>query len=335
MSKISRTFLKDLKVLLHNAAKVDAKQVDYLAIARFMQQLERSFYQDNDLIPLLGYLKGITDYNDSATLKVSICWLTMLLYECVSNGMGETYAQAIGSWEDPSLGESFLNNPGGNLHEKLFALARKEVLSEQALFTHSLSVEKPKHYDNPSVLVKKGIIDKNTLCWQLSKRHDLWCYRSEVGGLVLLSLVNYAGGVLIDEEKYYDETPQYFTETTHFESPVYHLTYYRKVFKSLMTLLGYPVMGITIKLIGVGERTQFVNAEEMLETTWKGQGIMAYDKLNLPQAAIGLTCEDYCFLNAWEDIVNCARIVFKHQVHRENLNVSRLSVWLKRRGYLC
>jgi hypothetical protein len=109
----------------------------------------------------------------------------------------------------------------------------------------------------------------------ISRKHNIHYYRDGAGALVLLGVIPVESAVLVDEEMFGDEPPLYFTELTHYVSPVYLLDRAEILIKELLRIIGYPHLRIRHVVVYDGADCYPINEDDMWEsdTQWLGRDL--------------------------------------------------------------
>lgn len=109
---------------------------------------------------------------------------------------------------------------------------------------------------------------------KLSARHNIHCYHNDSGALVLLSVIPVNNAVLADEESFAGEEPLYFTESSHFISPVYLMEKATILLDELLRLVNYPQLRIRHRVVYAGSDCYPINEEEMWDDgPWTGRDL--------------------------------------------------------------
>ena len=109
----------------------------------------------------------------------------------------------------------------------------------------------------------------------LSREHNIHYYRDICGSLVLLSVLPVDSAVLVDEELFGDEEPLYFTESTHFVSPVYLLDKATILIRQILRRINYPHLRIRHIVVYDGEDCYPINEDDAWESDkqWFGRDL--------------------------------------------------------------
>lgn len=83
------------------------------------------------------------------------------------------------------------------------------------------------------------------------------------GELMILGLENNPQDILIDEEIFEDDTaPLYFTETTHFVSPVFKVNVAYTILQYILKEIGYPAIPVNRKVIFTSPEASLININD-------------------------------------------------------------------------
>lgn len=103
---------------------------------------------------------------------------------------------------------------------------------------------------------------------KISKNANIYCYKDEEGSLILLNVNNINLPILCDEEAFNDSLPWYFTESTHFVSPVFELDIVTIIIRHLIDIVSYPHINIRHKVLYTGYNARLINEDDMWEEVW-------------------------------------------------------------------
>ena len=109
----------------------------------------------------------------------------------------------------------------------------------------------------------------------ISRKHNIHCYRDCRGSLVLYCVIPVNNAILADEENFGDEEPLYFTESTHFTSPVYLMEKATILLEELLQLVNYPHLRIRHQVVYAGSECYPINDEDMWDEggPWDGRDL--------------------------------------------------------------
>lgn len=214
-------------------------------------------------LPLLGHDTDIVHHiraliKDYASLdhkhKRALVKLSALLYNMLRKGEGEHAAQRCAKllrFNDAKSGYS--------ISEQLY-------LNSKATPAEIADMDK-----DPTPVVDKNpmlIFQRGAYVVQLGSEPEIFCYKDRDGSLVLLFFIPANDAVLCDEDMFNDEAPLYFTASSHFVSPLYHLDITTSLLHAIMSLVGYPYLRIRHKVVYLNGAYP-INAEDMWEEAWK------------------------------------------------------------------
>lgn len=105
----------------------------------------------------------------------------------------------------------------------------------------------------------------------------VYAWRSPDGELIIDVVNHFDEDILIDEEMFNDEPPLYFSEHSHFISPVCVANVTRRVLESVLEIIGYPPVSIRTHIYFTHPDADFVNAEDYSDgnrkTGWRWNGV--------------------------------------------------------------
>lgn len=208
---------------------------------------------------------------------------TMLLYELYPEGKAMEMAQRSAALKHvPSVFRD-QKKKGWSYNETLFSLTEG-----YAGFSDKCRKEMPQ---NPEPL--KTLDAKHPLAcyfmditgvFVLSEENRVYAYRDKDGYLVLISYVDTAHAVLGDEDKFNNEPPMWFTECSHFRSPVWALKEVRGALLRMMAATGMARVPIRLEVVFVHKECFMINLEDMWDYHWGPINLTIYraDKANDP-----------------------------------------------------
>lgn len=171
----------------------------------------------------------------------------------------------------------------------------------------------------------------------------IYALRGLDGKLWLVGFNDCNTDILIDEELFSGEPPLYFTESTHFTSPVWLINHLARILEYILQKIGYPCMKIHKKMIFPAEHACLINYDEYVKCsewrnleaiTWseaKGNSLLP---LSLPirrsdteKAEISMEFNDtlYLCLMATKEIIESF-----HVYSLCNFNDSHIETWCKK-----
>ncbi len=190
--------------------------------------------------------------------------MSALLYEALPMGVGVAYAkECLEAYKPDSP------NPATSRSEMIFfhyfsqlsEAEKTEMLRPCALRISIPDVLEPKFRctDLQDVPVVFDLGD------------ELCAYRdADRGALVLRVCNDCAQDILIDEEEFNNEEPLYFTESSHFTSPVFLVTKAKHILNEILTQMGYPYVRIRTELAFVSRYANPYNMDCMYDIESKG-----------------------------------------------------------------
>lgn len=110
---------------------------------------------------------------------------------------------------------------------------------------------------------------------RICREEPILAYR-EAGGRICVAYLSHVNdSILVDEERYCDEPPMYFTMSTHFRSPVDKLKVFRAILRKILNLIGYPPVKIDYKVFFCGRKAELMDREKYdpdgeEEEQWQG-----------------------------------------------------------------
>jgi hypothetical protein len=117
------------------------------------------------------------------------------------------------------------------------------------------------HFTSEAYLVRIGSVD------------NIYCYKDEDGALALLNVIDINEAIICDEEQFAGESPLYFTESSHFISPVFQLNVASIIINQLLKTARYPYLRIKQKVLYTGHNTLLINEEDMWTQSWRGRDL--------------------------------------------------------------
>lgn len=113
---------------------------------------------------------------------------------------------------------------------------------------------------------------------------QIMVHREADGTLCVTCTNNNGQDILIDEERFNGERPLYFTESTHFVSPVYMVNSFTAVLLYALRLLGYPMMRVHRKVYFSHPGAYFINFDDYTgensdNSDWEGVEVVTRKQL--------------------------------------------------------
>lgn len=110
------------------------------------------------------------------------------------------------------------------------------------------------------------------------------------GRLILFAVSDVSESILVDEESFNDELPLYFTENSHFVSPVFKVNVLKKVLDYVLREIGYPFVEMECKAIFCSPTADLINRDDYIKggdmsRNWAGVDVIMIKDV-LPGRAI-------------------------------------------------
>lgn len=115
---------------------------------------------------------------------------------------------------------------------------------------------------------------------QLCEADRLFACRTQSGSLRIFCTELNNQDILVDEEWFsWRESPLYFTESTHFASPVFRVNCMRRIIEYIMKMTGYPSIPIDCVAVFNRQGANLINKDEYLpggehEDAWKNVRVL-------------------------------------------------------------
>lgn len=90
----------------------------------------------------------------------------------------------------------------------------------------------------------------------------VYMWRSGLGELNIDVVNDFNDKILVDEDMFNDDPPLYFSEHTHFISPVCVANITRRVLESVLEIIGYPPLEIHMHVYFTNPEAELLNADE-------------------------------------------------------------------------
>ncbi len=115
----------------------------------------------------------------------------------------------------------------------------------------------------------------------ISKAHNIYAVIHADGEVSIFIVDSCDTDVLIDEESFMGESPLYFTESSHFVSPVFKIKIVKKILEYCLKEIGYPAISVKPKVIFADLRANLINrceyeGPESDRDDWKGIEVIMY-----------------------------------------------------------
>lgn len=105
----------------------------------------------------------------------------------------------------------------------------------------------------------------------VNAKKNVYIRRDNCGRLLLIVINKCNTDMLIDEEKFNFEPPLYFTESTHFVSPVWLVNQVSMILEYILMRIGYPPLPISKQIIFDAPGAFLINEEEYKDCeAWRG-----------------------------------------------------------------
>lgn len=107
----------------------------------------------------------------------------------------------------------------------------------------------------------------------------------DINGSATLALIHHSNAcILVDEVPFNDEPPLYFTESTHFVSPVWQINVVAKILDYILTRIGFPPRHIRRLVLFDSPNAELINREEYTDCeAWEGVEVVADRSVNVDQ----------------------------------------------------
>lgn len=175
---------------------------------------------------------------------------------------------------------------------------------------------------------------------------DIVAFRGLHGELRFAALNDCPSDILVDEEIFVtEEPPLYFTESSHFISPVHKLRLMERIATHMLTEIGYPPLKIRLSVVFTADEVTLVNREEYdggaSSDDWAGvEVILLKEHEESPLLRSGLSFDEMprSGMSAWEmskalrTALQATSVIYRH-LGREEGFASNLT--LKRLRELC
>lgn len=127
-----------------------------------------------------------------------------------------------------------------------------------------------------------GIFPEGSCTYVYHLTDNIYYFKSSEG-VELLRIENCKDDILVDEQRFVEEPPLYFTEHNHFVSPVYKLNVMTQILDYLFNQLGYPP--IKILRTAIFTKAILLNYEDYVEKKgdgWEGVRIVELKRAKEP-----------------------------------------------------
>lgn len=215
---------------------------------------------------LLGMLKQLIRRYPKLSQgnKISAILMSTFLYELIPLGEGAAAATSCAQ-----LDQHILRTKGYTWSEIIFYHLQSKKSTgphwDRQFAPHVSSAT----FRSAGAEAELQFIAEATCCFEISRTDRIVCYREEDGTLVLLMQELADKQIYCDEECFKKEAPLYFTDESHFISPVYKLQKARDILAEILSEIGYPYLRIKLKVMYTSSAASLMNEEDMWEY-WKG-----------------------------------------------------------------
>ena len=201
-------------------------------------------------------------------LNQSHCQIAaMLLYELYLDGSAQPLADRSANLENVPPVFRKNKQAGWSYNETFFSLT-----DEYGQFEDKCR-ELPK---NPSPLETmktdhplSRFFDDLSGVFVLSDKYRVYAYRDHQGYLVLLSYIDTPELILAEEEYFLDEPPLWFTEHSHFNSPIWAMKEIRRALYNVILSTGMAMVPSRFELILLEKNCLLLNQEVVQQTFWQ------------------------------------------------------------------
>lgn len=161
------------------------------------------------------------------------------------------------------FGEHTFGYLGLNVSQSLF-VAGYETL-ERLDWRNRLYVTGPDrypHFDERITMAMPRIVpdDKLDCVYTLHRSERVYAVMTMNGTVHIFAVSNCGQDMLVDEEPFNDEAPMYFTESTHFKSPVYKVRTISRILEHLFCEVGFPYVHVSPEVIYTNPNAHLINA---------------------------------------------------------------------------
>lgn len=121
--------------------------------------------------------------------------------------------------------------------------------------------------------------DSQKLMVILNEENGIYFFRDNSGKAWLMAVNSCNDTMLVDEEKFNDEPPLYFTESSHFISPVWLVNQVYSLLEYILMRIGYPPLQIRRMALFDAPDAELINAEEYTDCPqWQGVDVVVAGK---------------------------------------------------------
>lgn len=124
----------------------------------------------------------------------------------------------------------------------------------------------------------------------IDKRYGIYYFRGRDGRAWLMIVNTCPDAILVDEEDFGTEPPMYFTENTHFISPVWMVTRVAKILDYILMRIGYPPVHINRMVVFDSPGVELINEEELIDReAWQDVDIVLPDRTPMDKLVGAIT----------------------------------------------
>lgn len=209
--------------------------------------------------------------------------LLTMVYEFRSLRVAEKCADLFGLEREPgfSFGQSIIGLGYGEATEIEWRRGLKPVTDVGSLISKKFPYGRYRR-----VCEESNIVNVLTV----SEEEVTYVTTDKKGRLILFAVSDIGENILVDEESFNDELPLYFTENSHFVSPVFKVKTLKKVLDCILCEIGYPFVEIECKAVFSSPAANLINREDYIKggdmsTNWAGVDVIMIKDV-LPGRAI-------------------------------------------------
>lgn len=113
----------------------------------------------------------------------------------------------------------------------------------------------------------------------VSERHSVYFMRDAHGYAWLIAVNHCSADILVDEETFHCDPPLYFTESSHFISPVWIVKQVADILEYILMMIGFPPMKIYKRVIFDAPGANLINEDVYLENgEWEDVDVVTLHK---------------------------------------------------------
>lgn len=169
----------------------------------------------------------------------------------------------------------------------------------------------------------------------INKAHHIYAVIHTNGEVSIFIVESCASDILIDEESFMGELPLYFTESTHFVSPVFKIKLVKDILEYCLKEIGYPAVTIKPKVIFADLRANLINrceydGPEAAKDDWRGIDVIMYRDIDpeYPIHDVGNLMYEECE----NGLIHQLRVALIHSISATAMICHSISInkkWLK------